>query len=52
MLLKYVRPVANRVFDISNSYGRKLLTKFRLGLRHLSYHKLRHDVQGYINPFC
>ena len=30
-LLKFVRPVANSVFDINNPYGLKLLTRLRLG---------------------
>ena len=51
-LLKFVRPAANSVFEISNPYGLKLLTKLRLGLSHLRYHKLRHNFQDCINPIC
>ena len=40
-LLKFVRPVANSVFDINNPYGLKLLIRLRLGLSHLRYHKFR-----------
>ena len=51
-LLKFVRPVANRVFEINNPYGLKLLTRLRLGLSHLRYHKFRHNFQDCINPIC
>ena len=40
-LLKFVRPVANSVFEINNPYGLKLLTRLRLGLSYLRYHKFR-----------
>ena len=51
-LLKFVRPVANSVFDINNPYDLKLLTRLRLGLSHLRYHKFRHNFQDCINPIC
>ena len=51
-LLKFVRPVANSVFDINNPYGLKLLTRLRFGFSHLRYHKFRHNFQGCINPIC
>ena len=51
-LLKFVRPVANSVFDINNPYGLKLLRRLRLGLSHLRYHKFRHNFQDCINPIC
>ena len=38
LLLKFVRPLANSVFDINNPYGLKLLTRLRLDLSHLRYH--------------
>ena len=50
--LKFVRPAANSVFDINYPYGLKLLTRLRLGLSHLRYHKLRHNFQDCINPIC
>ena len=46
-LLKFVRPVANSVFEINNPYGLKLLTRLRLGLSHLRYHKFRRNFQDY-----
>ena len=51
-LLKFVRPVANSVFEINNPYDLKLLTRLRLGLSHLRYHKFRHNFQDCINPIC
>ena len=51
-LLKFVRPVANSVFEINNPYGLKLLTRLRLGLSHLRYHKFRHNFQNCISLIC
>ena len=51
-LLKFVRPLANSVFDINSPYGLKLLTRLRLGLSHLRYHEFRHNFQDCINPIC
>ena len=51
-LLKFVRPVANSVFEINNPYRLKLLTRLRLGLSHLRCHKFRHNFQDCINPIC
>ena len=41
LLLKFVGPVANNIFDINNPYGLKLLTRLRLGLSNLRYHNFR-----------
>ena len=51
-LLKFVRPVAKRGSEINNPYGLKLLTRLRLDLSHLRYHKFRHNFQDCINPIC
>ena len=51
-LLKFLRPVANSVFGINTPYGLKLLTRLRLGLNHLRYHKFRYNFQDRINPLC
>ena len=50
--LKFVRPVANSVFDINNPYRLKLLARLCLGLSHLHYHKFRHNCPDCINPIC
>ena len=49
-LLKFARPEANSFFDINNPYGLKLLTRLRLSLSHLRYHKFRHKFQDCVNP--
>ena len=51
-LLKFVRPVVNSAFKINNPYGLKLLTRLRVGLSHLRYHKFGHNFQDCINPMC
>ena len=51
-LLTFVRPTGNRVFDINNLYGLKLLTRLRLYLNHLRYHNFRNNFQNCINPIC
>ena len=35
-----------------NPYGLKLLTRLRLGLSHMRYHKFRYNFQDFINPIC
>ena len=35
-----------------NSIGIKLVTKFRLGLSHLSDHKFKHNFLDFLNPIC
>ena len=51
-LLKFIRPCANSIFNIHNSYGIKLLTRLRQGLSHLCDHKFRHCFQDSLNPLC
>ena len=51
-LLEFVKPVAKSVFEISNQYGLNLLTRLRLGLSHLHYHKFTHNFQDCISPIC
>ena len=51
-LLKFVRPVANSVFEINNPHGLKLLTRLRLGLSYLCYHKFRYNFQDSVNCIC
>ena len=51
-LLKFFRSIANSVFDINNPCVLKLLTRLRLGLSHLRYHKFRHSFQDFINWLC
>ena len=51
-LLKFVRSIANSIFDTNNPYGLKLFRRLNLGLSHLRYHKFRHSFQDCINPIC
>ena len=51
-LLKFVSRLANSAFDINNPYGLKLLTRLRLDLNHLRYHKFRQNFQDCINTIC
>ena len=51
-LLNFVRPVVNSIFNINNRYGLKLLTRLRLSLSHLCYHKFRYNFRDCINPIC
>ena len=41
LLLKFVKPVANSVFDINNPYGLKLLRRLRFALCHFRFYKFR-----------
>ena len=50
--LKYIRTLASSAFEINNPYGSKLLTRLRLGLSHLRYHKFRYNFQDCFNPIC
>ena len=51
-LLKIIRPEADPVFNTWNHNGLKLLTRLRLGLRHLNEHRFNHNFQNCINPLC
>ena len=51
LFLKFLKPVTSSVFELNNPYGLKLLTRLRLGLSHLPYHKFRH-FQDCIGPMC
>ena len=51
-LIKIIRPIPNSVFGIFNSVGRTLITRRRLGLSHLNYHRFKHNVNVWINPLC
>ena len=44
-----IRPLPNKVSSSHNSQGLKLLTRLRLGLSHLCYHKFKHNFLDTIN---
>ena len=52
VILKFTRPEPNQVFNVDSSEGLKFLTRIRLGLSHLAYHKFRHNFQDCVNPVC
>ena len=51
-LLKPIRPFGSNVFNCHNPRGVKLLTRLRLGLRHLREHKFKHGFQDSPKPIC
>ena len=52
LILNFIRPNHNSIFDISDNGGIKLLTRLRLGLSHLNKHKFSHSFFDTINPMC
>ena len=52
LLLKFIRPSPNSLFNVSDSLRIKLLTRLHLGLSHLREHNFNHNFQGTINPIC
>ena len=51
-LLKFIRPSAAHVFDVTDYSGLKLLTRLRLNLSNLNEHKFRHNFRDTLNPLC
>ena len=51
-LLKFIRRSGNSVFRCHNLKGIRLLTRLRLGLRHLREHKFKHGFLDSLNPIC
>ena len=49
-ILAFIRPSANSNFYCLNSNGLKLITRLRLGLSHLRFHKFKHSFQDTLNP--
>ena len=52
VILKFIRPEPNQVFNVDSSEGLKFLTRIRLGLSHLADHKFRQNCQDCVNPVC
>ena len=52
IILSFIRPKANSVFNCNSSKGLKFVTRLRLGLSHLREHKFKHSFQDSINPLC
>ena len=51
-ILAFIRPSANSAFHCLNPNGLKLITRLRLGLSHLRFHKFKHSFQDTLNPIC
>ena len=51
-ILSFIRPLANKISNSSNPQVLKLLTRLRLGLSHLLYHKFKHNFLDTIIPLC
>ena len=51
-ILSSIRPLPNKVSNSGNPQGFKLLTRLRLDLSHLRYHKFKHIFLDTINPLC
>ena len=51
-LLNFIRPSENKMFNILDQVGIKLLTRLRLGLSQLREHKFRHNFKDNLNPLC
>ena len=49
-LLRFIRPVANTIFNAHNTKRIKLSTRLRVGFSHLKKHKFRHNFQDALNP--
>ena len=51
-ILKFIRFGINKVFNIYNPHGLKLLTRLRLGLSHLLDHKFNHNFSDCLDEIC
>ena len=51
-ILAFIRPSTNSTFHCLNPNGLKLITRLRLGLSHLRFHKFKHSFQDTLNPIC
>ena len=51
-ILAFIRPAANSTFHCHSPDSLKLITRLRLGLSHLRFHKFKHNFQDTLNPIC
>ena len=52
VILKFIRPEPNQVFNVDISEGLKFLTRISIGLSRLADYKFRHNFQDCVNPNC
>ena len=51
-IMAFIKPSANSTFHCLNPNGLKLITRLRLGLSHLRFHKFKYSFQNTLNPIC
>ena len=51
-ILNFIRPSPNSIFNCHDPKALKFITRLRLGLSHLRYHKFKHNFQDSLNPLC
>ena len=51
-LLNFIRPSENKIFNIHDQLGIKLLTRLRLGFSHLSEYEFRQNFEDTLNLLC
>ena len=51
-ILSFIRPFANSTFHCQNLKALKLITRLRIGLSHLQFHKFKHSFQDTLNSIC
>ena len=47
-----MRPSTNSTFHCHCPDNLKLITRLRLHLSHLQFHKFKHNIQDTLNPIC
>ena len=52
VILIFIQPKPNSIYNCHNPKGIRLITRLRLGLRHLSEHKFKHSFQNCLNTPC
>ena len=52
LLLEFIRPKTNSIFNIHNPKGIEYLTRLRLGFSHLKELMFKHNFQDSVDPLC
>ena len=52
VILIFIQPKPNSIYNCHNPKGIRLITRLRLGLRHLSEHKFKHSFQNCLSTLC
>ena len=51
-IMAFIRPSANSTFHCLNPNSLKIITRLRLELSHLRFHKFKHSFQNTLNHIC